>query len=210
VVLDALDRLICALMEGPEGEWHAWAKRLAAAVSDGGVQIPIRMPLFRRVLLPALAAGVLRAEPGCARWLAWHEPLLGQSDLSLLPESMRAAEGLLREALRVDASDATARRRLVEKEAWYFEYTLHELPAGVLYGHDAATSEECDKLTRRLDEFCGHVRVLDAEARYGELIRECRYHYRAYADYLRAGRAKESYAAFLARRRRGDDAGEAR
>jgi hypothetical protein len=108
VTMAALERFIDALLARPEAEWHAWAKRCAASISDEGADFPVRTPLFRRVLLPALAAGVGRREPGCARWLAQHELLLFHADASLLPEGMRTAMGLLREALRVDPSDSLA------------------------------------------------------------------------------------------------------
>jgi hypothetical protein len=134
IMMAALNRLIDELLALPEPEWHDWAKRLAASLADGRADVPTRMPLFRRVLLPALAAGVFEEEPGCARWLAHHKVLLAHADLSPLPNHLRTPDALLREAVRVDPSDGRARRCLVDGRASYLEYTLHELPAGVLYG----------------------------------------------------------------------------
>jgi len=202
VLMAALDHFIDALLRQPESEWHAWARQTAAVVSDQATDIPIRMPLFQKVLLPALTRGVLTKAPGCARWLATHESLLQHSDVSALPEHLRTGHGLLLEAVRVDPSDTIARTRLVQREASHLEYTLHELPAGVLYGSDGATPEQCDELAESLVEFRDHVRLLSLQERYGDLLAECEFHYRAYGEYLRAGRPNDSYEAFLAARRR--------
>ncbi len=193
----ALDVLIARVLEQPEHEWRAWARAVAAAVSDKKDDVPIRMPLFRRVLLPALIDGINREEPGCARWLAHLESLLMRCDLEGLPENLRTADGLLQEALRVDPSDAVSRRRLVESWASYLDYTLHELPSGVLYGHDGATPEQCDELGALLETFRGHVAALHEEDRFADLMAECDLHYRAYAVYLRTRRSGESYGQFL-------------
>jgi hypothetical protein len=201
VMTAALERFIDALLARPEAEWHAWAKRCAASISDEGTDIPVRFPLFCRVLLPALAAGVSHGEPGCARWLARQESLLFHSDRSLLAPETQTAVGLLREALRIDPSDSIARRRLVERHASYLDYTLHELPAGVLFGADGATPDECDELMGLLDEFRGHLRVLGTQTKYEELIGDCELHYRAYAEYVRSGCPEGSYERFLERRR---------
>ena len=75
-MLPALERFLDALLESPPDIWKPWAKKIAADISDRSVQTPMRFPLFQRVVLPALAEGVLRQEPGCARWLASFESLL--------------------------------------------------------------------------------------------------------------------------------------
>jgi hypothetical protein len=115
---------------------------------------------------------------------------------------LRTAHGLLVEAVRVDRSDVLARTRLVQREASYLEYTLHELPSCVLYAQDGATPEQCDELLARLGEFREHVTVLDFQERYGDLVVDCEFHYRAYGEYLRGGRSEGTYEAFLASARR--------
>ena len=142
LTMPALDRFIESLLRHDMEVWHAWARDLARQISDEGAEIPVRFPLFRRVLLPALADGVTRELPGCARWLAEFESLLVNSDATMLPDHLQSSIGLLREAVRVDAADQLARRRLVNRWSSYLDYTLHELPAGVLYGQNGATAEE--------------------------------------------------------------------
>jgi hypothetical protein len=100
--------------------------------------------------------GVLREGRNCARWLAKFERELieAEREVADLPDNLRTERGLLREALRVDPSDVKARRGLIENEARYLQYTIHELPAGVLYGHNSASIEECSELLSQLAEFC--------------------------------------------------------
>lgn len=198
VYMAVLGDFIDALLAQPQEEWHAWAKHFAAQVSDDAVEAPIRMPLFRSVLLPALASGVLMKEAGCARWLAVHEGLLAHCELSDLPENLRTPVDLLREAVRIDPSDTLARQRLVEKDAWFLDYTLHELPDFVL---NCATAPQCQYLLALVDEFESNVHVLGLEERYGDLIGECRWHYAAYTEYIASHANEGSYEEFTRRRR---------
>ena len=202
-MMSALDRFVDRLLQLPPAVWHQWAKEIAAAVSDDGAATPVRFPLFRRVLLPALVDGVLRGEPGCARWLASFESLLLHTPDSRLPSKLQTAVGLLAEAVRIDPTDQLARKRLIERHAWYLEYTLHELPSGVLYGMNGATLEQCTELQSLVTEFRAHLAALGQENRYADLIHECAFHYAAYAEYLRARPVPGGYEGFLSRRATG-------
>lgn len=196
----ALGLFIDRLLQEPEATWHAWAKDVAASTCDRGAEMPLRFPLFQRVLLPALTSGVLKGEPGCARWLASFESLLVRLRDGSLPPELRTEIGLLREAIRVDPSDALALKRLVDRRARDLRFTLHELPSGVLYGMNGATAEQCDDLLMILAEFKAHVAATAQSERFADLIDECEFHYRAYADYRRLGSPAGGYALYLAHR----------
>ena len=202
MTMPALDRFIESLLRHEPEVWHAWARDVARQVADGKAEIPVRFPLFRQVLLPALSDGVKRELPGCARWLAEFESLLVNSQWGALPDRLQSAIGLLREAIRVDPADQLARQRLVNRWASYLDYTLHELPTGVLYARDGATAEECGELLELLDEFRGHVQTLGETEKFAELISECDLHFRSYRDYLLQGRPEGSYELYLERRSR--------
>jgi hypothetical protein len=199
VMIPALDRFLDALLESPPEIWKPWAKKIAADISDRAAATPMRFPLFRRAVLPALAEGVLRQEPGCARWLASFESLLFHSPEPLLPPELRTSVGLLAEAVRIDPADDAARRRLIDRHASYLEYTLHELPIGVLFGIDGATPNQCQDLLNLLGEFKADVALTSQEARFSELIRDCEFHYNAYAAYIRSGPPYDGYERYLQR-----------
>lgn len=200
VMLLALDRFIDALLQQPAPIWHEWARTLAASVSDRGCDTPVRFPLFRRVLVPALSQGLRSGEPGCARWLASFVSLFAGEHADELTPDLQNPVALLKEALRLDPTDDCARRRLVDLRAARLRYTLHELPAGVLFGHDGATAEQCDELRELLEEFERDVSATSQEARFTALIEDCKYHFRAYGDYRRSGPLPGGYPEHLLRR----------
>ena len=197
VTMPALDRFIDSLLRLDPAVWQDWARNLAAQVSDEGSDIPVRFPLFRRVLLPALADGVLRDVPGCARSLAHFESHLVNTQDVPLPEHLHSAVGLLQAAVRSDPGDRLARSRLVERWGNYLDYTLHELPDGVLYGHNGATPEQCGELLELLRDFRSHVAVLNREEEFAELIADCDLHFNSYREYLARRQPDESYESFL-------------
>ena len=81
----------------------------------------------------------------------------------------------------------------------YLEYTLHELPAGVLFDHDAANEKQCAELMRityRL-EALAKARGIDL----AEFIATCRWHYERYPHYLGRQRHFGSYESYMVRHR---------
>ncbi len=194
VMLPALERFIDALLGESKQSSQQWALDFAVQVSDMGTAIPLRHPLLVRVLLPALTDGVLSGTPGCLRWLA----RLGQGyppDIRL-PEHLQTPVGLLREAIRIDPTDQIARDRLLQIWAESFEYSLHELPAGVLYGYNGATIPECEELLVILQEFRDCAAGFQQPSRFAELIADCDLHFRGYREYLTQERPSGSYKQF--------------
>lgn len=185
-------------------DWHPWARDLARRVLDCGENFVIRTPLFERAVFPALLAGHRAGLPGCARWLAGLAQHLYRSPLcrTQLPADEQTEVELLRAAVRVDPADHDSRRRLIEHLAGRLRYSLHELPAGVLYGMDGATPDECLELELELNEFVRLVAGTNDGADYEELLRDCRYHFPAYRDYLLNREQYGSYADYLGRRAR--------
>lgn len=204
-----LDRFIEALLRHGDEVWKTWARDLAGRVSDGSCDVPVRFPLFSRVLLAPLAEGTMLGVPGCARSLAhlsaqFAAHLVNTHEVPL-PDSLRTEAGLLREAVRVDPGDRVARGRLVERLASGLAYSLHEVPAVVLFGLGSATAEQCSELLSLLAELQTHVEVLERESAFDHLISGCELHFTAYRDYLLSqpgGSYEEYLEARIPRRRR--------
>jgi hypothetical protein len=79
----------------------------------------------------------------------------------------------------------------------YLEYTLHELPAGVLYDANGADAKKCLELmqdTYRLEQLAVVV-----GADISEFIATCRWHYERYPHYLGRQRHFGTYAAYMAK-----------
>jgi hypothetical protein len=202
--LTALHRFLQSIESVAQEVIDDWARGLAQEIADDHVDLPIRMPLFRQVVFPALRAGMDAGIPGCARSLAAFSQLLYKSpDLSAsLPEDQRTELGLLNTALRLDPSDVRARSRLIAIMERQLKYAIHEAPAGVLYGIDGATIEQCEELHNCVAVFGQHVATMGIGDRYEGLISECRLHFTAYADYLAKHANYSSYASYLAEHRR--------
>lgn len=77
----------------------------------------------------------------------------------------------------------------------YLEYTLHELPVGILYGANGANEEQCIELmkdTYRLEEL-----AKDAGRNISEFIAFCRWHYERYPHYLSRCKHFSSYEHYM-------------
>jgi len=158
----------------------------------------IRMPLFRCVLLPHVRSAIEDRIPRCAHWLSRYAHLIYKCRESApdLPDTY-TEHGLLLIALDHDPTNDTARGRLVELLASHMDYTLHELPTGVLYGQNGATIPQCKEMLDELVDFIGHTDRLGVTDDYADLISDCRLHYKAYSNYLADSRGASSYADFL-------------
>jgi hypothetical protein len=80
-----------------------------------------------------------------------------------------------------------------------FDYVLHELPAGVLYGDDGATIKECDQLLVELSDYERLAMELGGDNQDRELITDARFHIPAYRRYLLERDRHTNYESFLSR-----------
>ncbi len=170
---EALLRFVESASALPETDRAAFVRDLVHRIVDEGESIPLRMPLFRDIVFPVLHRGLRERQPHHARWLAALCQVLyrcRECMASLAPDNTEAR--LLRIALDHDPSDSAARLLLIKCEAQHLHYTLHELPAGVLFGNDGATAEECLELQQLLSYFVEQVRVAGIESTYRDLIEQ--------------------------------------
>ena len=196
--LDELEHFIEAVESEPVEQHQPWAAMLAARVVDGGESLPVRMPLFRRVLMPALRDGYRRHLPGYARWLAGFSNLLFHTpQWDSERDGPATALALLRRALQDDPHDALARKSLVEEMATWLDYSVHEVPWGVLSGTNGATRDDMTDLQVALAEFVQLAGAAGLSEQYEDLVAECSLHFRAYEHYLAFSDRYESYEAYL-------------
>ena len=157
------------------------------------------MPLFRRAILPTLEAAIANRTPGAARWLAGfaqHIYKCGDLKPRLIDGSL-TEHTLLLTAIEHDPNDSIARRKLLDLLVRRLDYTIHELPSGVLYGHDGATIDQCREMLDELDDFSHHAEILGVADDYSDLVGKCRFHYNTYAKYLTDRRGASCYADYL-------------
>lgn len=181
------------------GEWHPWALDIARQVADTKADIPVRSPLFKDVLFPALHDAICSGAAEPVRWLAGFSQLLYHSKEALekLPEDMRSEFGLLCEAVRRNPQDAKSKQRLRDLHQSRFDYVLHELPVGVLYGHDGATIEQCAELLAELEDYKTLVCDIGARTEDSELIESAAFHISAYRAYLSNRKSYMNFSDYL-------------
>ena len=196
-----LAAFIDAVLRLSTDDWHLWAVSVAAENVDRRGGIRLRQPLFERVIFPALLVGLDAGWADCARWLGGLAQDLYRCPscrAQLGPERNHAA-ALFRLALALDPSDADARRRLIRVLAEGFEYALHEVPSGVLFGHNGATPAECQQLRAALREFEQLLADAGSAADHADLVARCRFHFAAYPAYLTERPRLPCYADDIAR-----------
>jgi hypothetical protein len=79
------------------------------------------------------------------------------------------------------------------------DYSMHELPAGVLWNPNAATEPQCKELMAALDRFVEICKALDVQA--DEFTEACRWHLEHYPHYLSRRRYFGSYEEYIRGRR---------
>lgn len=197
--LAKLEAFVTSLREQSEKDWHSWAVDLSEEIVDHHHDIPVRMPLFRSVIFPALYSRLTAGSGSAARVLAGFSQLLFHSRecQDQLPPQLRTEHGLILEAVRRDTSDLRSKRRLRAILRGRFEYSLHELPSGVLYAQDGATAEQCAEMLDELADYASLCADIGYEQIDREVIDEASYYIPAYRDYLVHRDSNESFAAYI-------------
>lgn len=198
--LALLHAFILALLRLEPSLWHTWAAQVTSEALQPGTRLPIRVPLFQQVLLPALSERILTRHAGAARQLARLIAMVGppREWPPAFPPALRSERGLLEEALRLDPDDQPARSQLIQNLARFVTSSLHELPSGVLYERNGATLAQCQILLEELDRLEQLMRQDSDTTLDHSLIAEARFHYEAYGEYLRSGIPGQTYQRFLA------------
>lgn len=194
--LEALADVVEALRAEGEPVQRAFAFAILTRRIDEQLDCPLRHPLFRGVVGPALVDGVLRGSPGCARWASQLGGLLWQCRELCDALSVHGEWALLQLALDHDPDDERAGALMLACQARYLDYSLHEVPRGVLYGVNGARVDECTALLELCDSFEALAARFGDPSDYRALLRDCRKHYALYAEYLRGG-TKVGYPVFL-------------
>lgn len=197
--MKSLSQFIDSLSNTPQKQWSDWVLDVAREIVDEQSSFPIRFPLFERIIFPVLYKGYISNAPNCARWLAGFSQYIYKSKkcMEKLGENNFSEHTLLQKAIELDPGDHAAKIRLICVLASNLDYSIHEVPWGVLYGINGASVEECILLVKELDDFCSLVDSENMRNEYNDLIEDCNYHFKMYANYLRNQKDFGSYEAFL-------------
>jgi hypothetical protein len=156
--------------------------------------VTIRQPLFKYILYPSLSEQVEKDNLEAVK-------ILVQLDQHLI--SYNGYKGnckytgvyLLRKGLEISSNDRELLEAYEGKTRNYIMYTLHELPAGVLFDMDGASIEQCDDLLAMTDEYESICHKLQINR--SKLIKECRFYYTSYKSYLNAFSDYKNFSEYL-------------
>lgn len=128
----------------------------------------VRHELYKSVIFPVLLDGYRKKEPWSIRQLAKTAQNLYKAEFLWDQVDHATTLGLLREYARLCPNDSSARQDLLEELIKFFAHCEHEWPAGILYGMNGATNDECLELLSGVAE----ARELDSERKYAVYLDE--------------------------------------
>jgi predicted nucleic acid-binding protein len=181
----------------PPEKIKRWVATVCQTLFDEASQQKIPPLLFSEVILLELIRGFKQAELPYARWLAQANSYLYRAynqnpqleelfDFKLLDSN-----AFYEIALQHDPYDEIARKALIENLAYWFDFYIHEVPAGVLV--EPAVFE------RQLDQFVALLQPAGLLPRYEKKLALWRFHANAYRDYLARRQEFKDYADYLAK-----------
>lgn len=197
--LAVLDEFVATLSAYRPERRAAFAEEFCALASAADATLPVRHPLLVGVICPYLAVAHARRDISALRWmvrLRERNVPLYECGPMFDPDRFGTTD-LLREILAQDPADNASRRRLISELSRHFDYSIHEVPAGILYNANGATITECLELLEELEELRSLVEAEGLREEYGARIREWALHFRGYADYLSNREEYASYAAYM-------------
>lgn len=154
------------------GEREAWTRDYLANRTDDG---KLSHVLFEQIIFPVLREGYRRSDPWCLLSLARCAQNLYSAKALWAEVDYKTPIRFIETIVDADPGHAEARQRLLEHLIDGFKYSEHEWPAGILFGMDGASTDECRLIyaniarARTLDLQGVHTEYLD---RYEDKVRE--------------------------------------
>jgi len=155
--------------------------------------ITIRQPLYKHLIYPILSAQVEQNNVDAIKGLLNLDQHLLHQDYT--KDTKYSSWTLLEKGLSISPDDRELLDLSEKKTKNYLEYTLHELPLGVLYGVNGATIEECKELIEEVEKY--EVLCDKLQRDESALIEECKFYYTAYNAYLSVYKNYKNFEDYL-------------
>lgn len=179
-------------------------RRFVEALLDGVQQrgdrpFTIRHPLWNQYVFPVLLERWDRAGPGSARaLLSFNSQIHGGGECAAAIGDRDLSEiALVERALEQEPDAADLKLRWLKAFEYRFEFAIHEVPYGILWG-EGATLPDHQRAVRTLDRFEAYTADVGLTARYAEDLAEWRYYFVSYCGYLESGEGYVSFSEYLA------------
>ncbi|MEO0543235.1 MAG: hypothetical protein AAFY99_05390 [Pseudomonadota bacterium] len=124
-----------------------WTKSYLDGVIAEKDYVPlIRYEIYAEVIFPVLAEGAARDDVWSWLWIYRTEQNFWQGETSFAKDFDEPEEGLLLRLYRLAPDDPTVRTVYLNHIIRFLDHCVHEWPAGILYGMNGATPEQCEEL----------------------------------------------------------------
>jgi len=158
---DAVNQFVASFASSIEkAKWTKWY------LENESFGHKIRHELYESVIFPSLLSGYQSADPWSLRWLIRTRKNLRSSQKLWQQIGLKTEHELLLELVAICPDDDDARTQLLERKVDGFRYSVHEWPAGILYGCDGANVEQCNEILNDI----AHARKLDLKHEYSEFL----------------------------------------
>lgn len=150
-----------------EGEIEGWVREHLAELQRNS-HGRIRHELFEALVFPVLKRGFLADDVPSILWLGrliqnLYQARTLHSDLGWVTDT-----ALFRRAFELEPDNVEARSLLLESQARWLSFCVHEWPAVILYGNAAADAAQCATIREEL----GFLRGLDTDGQYRDFFDE--------------------------------------
>ena len=146
-----------------EAERELWVRTNLPSLAADGARLPHE--LFTQVVLPVLLAGRDRRDPFALLWMAKLSDNF-HSDTRLATEVNYAPVAILDELLEVAPDHVEGRLLRLDTAINWLRFSVHEWPAGILYGMDGATLAECGEIRAEV----AIARRIDVDKRFADFL----------------------------------------
>jgi len=128
----------------------------------------VRHEIFEDLVFPVLCKGYKDQDVESTVWLGRLSQNLYKCQRLHEQVESKAQFTFYKEALSLDPSKHEVSRLLLVCYIDFFRYSIHEWPAGVLYGMNGASISECAEIRKDLV----HAMALDEEGTYRQFLHE--------------------------------------
>lgn len=127
----------------------------------------IRHEIYQHLVFPVLLDGYTKKDAWATLWLAKTAQNLYANKLLHSQVGYKSEFQLLKEAYSLEPSEPV-RNYLLEAELQWFRHCQHEWPAGILYGMDGATTDQCEDILQEV----AFVKTLDPNRKHANFVND--------------------------------------
>lgn len=139
-------------------------------LESGDSEDIIRHEIYKIVVFPVLLKGYQKQDFWSLTWLI--KTIQNIYKVKTLHEQIdfKTDYQLLQDCYSIEPQNPEIRQALLKKLLSWLDYSIHEYPRGILYGHNGATIDECQDILTHIE----FVKTLDPEEKFKDFLDDVR------------------------------------